>query len=83
MIKIWIDNRILPRWQRAISSAKVGPNDRATMQKVLAHRDARIARDLRGRWVEKVGVIQPGVDQTSCNGLPGSDARDKRVRFAV
>ena len=83
LVKLWIDGRLLSRWVRAISSAQAGPNDRATVQKVLAHRDARIPRDLRGRWVEEVGVIQPGMDRTACNGSLRCDARDKRVRFAI
>ena len=85
LLREWIGQKVLRDWSRAIRAARAGPNERAFVQRALAHRDALVVRGDRAQWAADVsnGLIQPRVDQGTPIDGSGCAARGKVVRFAL
>ena len=83
LLREWGGSKTLLHWEQCIREAHAGPNDRALIQKAIAHRDAMIARRERAFWASHPGFIQPEVDHRARASESGSAARGRKVRFAV
>ena len=84
MLRELISDGILSDWVRRMRDAEAGPNDAATVQAALAHRDALLPLRDRARWLAlrcTDGSIRK--DQEVSDGIPGCVAKSSRVRFAV
>eukprot|EP00661_Eupelagonemidae_sp_cell13_P022712 gene22712-biopygen10278 len=77
---LWNGTGLIRDWVLNIRDAHACPNDRALVQRALAHRDALVARSDRASFIS--GIIQPQMDQGALSGgLRWSAGR--RVRFEV
>ena len=84
----WIRGGVLLDWSNRIKSSCAGRQDLATVQRAIAHRDARITLLERASMANvhvpvRDGLIQPRMDRTAPAGGFGCSVAGKRVRFTV
>ena len=67
LLRHWIGDGLLRRWGRAIVESCAGPNDPASVQRIIAERDAALQHCERARWAA-------GTGGTAIGAVPGHAA---------